>query len=102
MPRSQGGSDHFHNLASACAACNNARGDLFEAVEFYEMIVGLRPLKRMPKQSENPEHVAKKLASRETRQHQLVVDMAVTVMTLKMMEWVDSWLTYSVPMLKQE
>lgn len=100
--RREGGTDSMNNLAMAYYRCNNERSDHFTAEEFYEMVVGLRPRRSASTKVVSPEDLAKKLEHRFERQKTLILNTAHMLQVLNLWDWWDSWLTYSLPMLKQE
>jgi 5-methylcytosine-specific restriction endonuclease McrA len=102
VTRREGGTDSMNNLTMACYRCNNERSDHFTAEEFYEMVVGLRPRRSASTKVVSLEDLAKKQANSEQRKNVLIMNMAVLFHQLDLWNWLDSWVTYSVPMLKQE
>lgn len=97
--RSEGGSDNMRNLAMACYRCNNERSDHFDAVEFYEMVVGLRP-RRSANKVPNPETLARKQESRANRQTQLMASTAMMLQVLNLWDWWETWLTHGSSVLE--
>ncbi len=99
--RAVGGTDNMNNLSMACSRCNNDRGDQYDAVEYYEMVVGLRPKVKFSKPVD-PNKLAERQAKKAVRQDQAVLFAAYTLVALKAWDWWDSWLTYGSYMLEQE
>jgi len=94
--RREGGTDSMNNLVMACSGCNNGRGDHFGAVEFYEMVVGLRPRLAPTRKEENKELRAQREAKRAARGDRMVVDAAALLCALELWWWWDCWLEYGV------
>lgn len=101
LTRREGGTDHMHNLTMACSGCNSKRGDRYDAVEFYEIVVGLRPMPKVTKVVDQ-ELMRKKAADKVVRTNRLLLETAALLTQLNLWEWWDSWLTFSLPMLDYE
>ncbi|MNK44983.1 HNH endonuclease [compost metagenome] len=100
VARAEGGTDNMNNLAMACSRCNNGRGDHFEAMEFYEMTVGLRPQRARTRTEVSAEKVAERKAKQQARSQTATVYAAYTLSALDLWWWWDAWLTYGESMLE--